>query len=157
MRELTERQEECLRLSATMTDKDIARELGLSPRTVSVHISEAMRRLEQPSRRAALRALLRENPQWGPTSIPAMAPAGLSQGVTDDRSGDLVDDLQAAPTGAFGLYSRLGAWRTPPRGTGVRAALIIGLAFVILLLVGGAVALMRVVYQVIESGQAWLN
>lgn len=157
MRELTERQRECLRLSATMTDKDIARVLDLSPRTVSVHISEAMRRLEQPSRRAALRALLRENPQWGPIPIPALDPAGVSQGVTDDRPGDLVDDPQTAPKGAFGLYYRLGSWRTPPRGSGVRAALIIGLAFMLLLLIGGAVALMRVVYQVFESGQAWLN
>ncbi len=35
---LTPRQEECLRLSANMTDKEMARALGISPKTVSLHI-----------------------------------------------------------------------------------------------------------------------
>lgn len=53
----TERQLECLRLSAVMTDKEIARHLKISESTVSHHISAAMRRLGQPTRRAALRSL----------------------------------------------------------------------------------------------------
>lgn len=37
---LTERQLQCLRLSATMTDKEIARALGISENTVDKHFRE---------------------------------------------------------------------------------------------------------------------
>ena len=56
---LTERQLECLRLSATMTDKDIGRHLCISHHTVSLHVREAMRRLQVSSRKAALRRAIR--------------------------------------------------------------------------------------------------
>ncbi len=55
--ELTQRQRECLVMSATMTDKEIARALGLSPHTVSLHIRKAMARLNAPSRKVAFRKL----------------------------------------------------------------------------------------------------
>lgn len=65
---LTDRQLQCLRLSATMTDKDIARHLGISHHTVSLHVREAMRRLEASSRKAALRRLA-SHPLYGSDAI----------------------------------------------------------------------------------------
>ncbi len=66
---LTDRQLQCLRLSATMTDKDISRHLGISHYTVSLHVREAMRRLDVQSRKAALRKLA-EDPLYDPPAIP---------------------------------------------------------------------------------------
>jgi len=42
---LSARQEECLRLTAFLTDKEIAVRLGLSEATVKKHVHEACRRL----------------------------------------------------------------------------------------------------------------
>jgi DNA-binding CsgD family transcriptional regulator len=106
---LTPRELQCLRLTAAMTDKEIARELGIAPKTVSLHVSRAMRKLGQRGRRAALRAL-GENPHPvsgpigtsaestaatpAPDADPGMAdgesdnvepPAGLSMSVPADR------------------------------------------------------------------------
>lgn len=54
---LTERQAQCLKLSSNMTDKEIARELNLSPHTVNLHIRNAMKKLGTSNRRAALRSI----------------------------------------------------------------------------------------------------
>ena len=51
---LTKRQEECLRLSATMTDKEIARALGISEETVQVHIKRVLAKLQAQDRTAAV-------------------------------------------------------------------------------------------------------
>jgi DNA-binding CsgD family transcriptional regulator len=56
---LTKRQIEVLRaVSEGRTDKEIARELGLSPRTVEMHVARILAALECPSRSAAVRAAL---------------------------------------------------------------------------------------------------
>ncbi|MDI1282410.1 helix-turn-helix transcriptional regulator [Brevundimonas sp.] len=110
---LTPRQEECLRLSANMTDKEMARVLGISPKTVSLHISESMRRLGVSSRRAA-RVRLGENPLWVSPPMadrPALRPAGPV------GAGDVPDQ----PPGFY---------RPPPSG-GVNTSAIIG-AFAVL-------------------------
>lgn len=57
---LSARQEECLRLTAFLTDKEIAARLGLSEATVKKHVHEACRRLGVNRRKAAL-ALLERN------------------------------------------------------------------------------------------------
>lgn len=57
---LSVRQEECLRLTAFLTDKEIAAQLGLSEATVKKHVHEACRRLGVNRRKAAL-ALLERN------------------------------------------------------------------------------------------------
>lgn len=104
---LTPRQEECLRLSANMTDKEMARTLGISPKTVSLHISEAMRRLEVGSRRAA-RLKLGENPLWAP---PPMAV-----------------ETGSVPVGRVGAGTNLdqppGFYRPPPQGGVITSAII---------------------------------
>lgn len=56
-RPLTERQRQCVALSATLTDKEIGRHLGISPGTVNKHMQEAMDRLDVNTRKSALRAL----------------------------------------------------------------------------------------------------
>ncbi|MDI6623321.1 MAG: helix-turn-helix transcriptional regulator [Brevundimonas sp.] len=100
---LTDRQLECLQLSATMTDKDIGRHLGISHHTVSLHIREAMRRLQVSSRKAALRRIAFE-PLYGSEAITAAA------GSRSDRSapGDPGDDMQGT------IWTRTGAWLLPP-------------------------------------------
>lgn len=57
---LSARQEECLRLTAFLTDKEIAVRLGLSEATVKKHVHEACRRMGVNRRKAAL-ALLERN------------------------------------------------------------------------------------------------
>jgi len=57
---LSARQEECLRLTAFLTDKEIAVRLDLSETTVKKHVHEACRRLGVNRRKAAL-ALLERN------------------------------------------------------------------------------------------------
>lgn len=65
---LTPMQLECLRLAAS-TDKEIARQLAISPDTVSSHIRAAMKRLGASNRREAM-ALLTVNPRYGSIEIP---------------------------------------------------------------------------------------
>jgi len=110
---LTPRQEECLRLSANMTDKEMARVLGISPKTVSLHISESMRRLGVNSRRAA-RLRLGENPLW---ESPPMAVAAVP-GSAEPVGAGVVPDYPP------------GFYRPPPPG-GVNTSAIIG-AFAVL-------------------------
>lgn len=110
---LTPRQEECLRLSANMTDKEIARVLGISPKTVSLHISESMRRLGVGSRRAA-RVSLGERPLWAP---PPMAGRTASGPV--------------GPVGAGAVPDLPPGFYRPPTQGGVNTSAIIG-AFAVL-------------------------
>lgn len=110
---LTPRQEECLRLSANMTDKEMARALGISPKTVSLHISESMRRLGVSSRRAA-RVRLGGKPLW--VSPPIAAPAAFGS---------------ADPVGAGGVPDHPPGFYRPPPSGGVNTSAIIG-AFAVL-------------------------
>lgn len=100
---LTDRQLQCLRLSATMTDKDIARHLGISHHTVSLHVREAMRRLESPSRKAALRRLA-AHPLYGSDAITAEPLPAPDRPAPDD----LVDDKDRA------IGTAVGSWLLPP-------------------------------------------
>ncbi|RYG08752.1 MAG: helix-turn-helix transcriptional regulator, partial [Caulobacteraceae bacterium] len=60
---LSARQEECLRLTAFLTDKEIAARLGLSEATIKKHVHEACRRLGVNRRKAALALLERNVPE----------------------------------------------------------------------------------------------
>ena len=112
MERLTKRQDECLRLSATMTDKEIARALGISENTVDKHFREILRKFGVNTRKAALRALASD----ASYATRAMAPepaAGLDRGVDADRSAGSLALAAPADDGLYGAYSRLGRWRTP--------------------------------------------
>ncbi len=126
---LTERQHECLRLSATMTDKDIGRHLAISHHTVSLHIREALRKLGASSRKAALRRLA-SDPLYAsevitPPPVPAPDPVA---------PGDPVDDAQPASETATNL------WPLPrPPERGLRIGLILLFAAVAALITVGIV------------------
>ena len=88
---LSARQEECLRLTAFLTDKEIAGRLGLSEATVKKHVHEACRRLGVNRRKAALALLERNVPD--PTKDPMAAPAAITfagpvLAESDDDSSD---------------------------------------------------------------------
>lgn len=125
---LTERQLECLRLSATMTDKDIGRHLCISHHTVSLHVREAMRRLQVSSRKAALRRLALD-PLYGSEAIPAPVDPGPDR----PAPGDPVDDT-ASTVGS------LSGWILPrPPRPSARLALIFVFAAVAALITVGIV------------------
>jgi len=73
---LSARQEECLRLTAFLTDKEIAARLDLSEATVKKHVHEACRRMGVNRRKAALALLERNVPD--PTKDPIAAPDVLA-------------------------------------------------------------------------------
>ncbi|WP_420470565.1 LuxR C-terminal-related transcriptional regulator [Brevundimonas sp. FT23042] len=139
---LTRRQEECLRLSATMTDKEIARALGISENTVDKHFREVLRKFGVSTRKAALRALASD----ASYAASAIAPERTLQpdaGVDADRvAGSPAPAGPADPT-LYGVYRRLGRWRTPG-SPAVRAAAIFGWAFgglILLIVLTGLVGL----------------
>lgn len=126
---LTDRQLECLRLCATMTDKDIGRHLGISHHTVSLHVREAMRRLNVSSRKAALRRLA-SNPLYGSEAIPDPphpAPDPSAPGDPDDD----VERLIGSPTANWFL--------PPPPRRGFRLGLVLIFAAVAALITVGIV------------------
>lgn len=130
---LTERQLECVRLSATMTDKDIGRHLGISHHTVSLHIREAMRRLQVSSRKTALRRLASE-PLYGSGAIALPSDPGPDQPAPGDPIGD-TDSIRGT-TPAWPLPS-------PPRRS-LRPGLILVFAAVAALITVGIVSVVSV-------------
>jgi len=127
---LSARQEECLRLTAFLTDKEIAARLGLSEATIKKHVHEGCRRLGVNRRKAALAILERNVP--GPTKHPIAkaAPVVVSgsvltesdDGITNQgassldvgRSGSSAGRIQ--PSGA----ERSGAGPSDARSVGRR-------------------------------------
>lgn len=127
---LTERQRECLRLSATMTDKDIGRHLKISHHTVSLHIREALRKLGVSSRKAALRHLacdpLYASDAITPPPIPTPDPA-----APGDQTGDTEQPIEATAN----------TWLLPsPPGRGARLGLIFVFAAVAAMITVGIVS-----------------
>lgn len=127
---LTTRQLECLRLSATMTDKDIARHLGISHHTVSLHVRQAMRRLSAPSRKAALRRIA-DDPLYASGAIPPPIEAAADRSAPDDLAGDAQLATQDRLPGAWLL--------PPPPRRSLRPALILVFAAVAALITVGIV------------------
>ena len=109
---LTKRQEECLRLSATMTDKEIARALGISENTVDKHFREILRKFGVNTRKAALRALA-SDASYATDAIPPDAFSPPDQCVDADRVAGSLASAAPVDNSLYGLYSRLGRWRTP--------------------------------------------
>ena len=144
---LTPRQLECLRLAATMTDKEIARHIGISPHTVSLHIGKAMRRLGVSSRRAALRALA-ENPLYASDPIPPPPAAASDQPVSE--GGKRLLQYGGPRRSLYGIYVALGAWRTPPRWFGTRVWLILAWALAWIIAIGAGVAVLQTVFEVTD-------
>ena len=112
---LSARQEECLRLTAFLTDKEIAAQLGLSEATVKKHVHEACRRLGVNRRKAAL-ALLERNvpdPPKDPIARPGAAafPDPVVAESDDGLSGHDASPLDVGRSGSS-------AGRVQPVGSG---------------------------------------
>lgn len=93
---LSARQEECLRLTAFLTDKEIAVRLGLSETTVKKHVHEGCRRLGVNRRKAALAILERKVPEATKDPMADNASAGVS-GSVDTESNDALSSQDASP------------------------------------------------------------
>ena len=130
-KKLSDRQRQCVLLSATMTDKEIGRELGVSPGTVNKHIQEAMERLGVNTRKNALRAL-------GYVAPPASDPVSPIV-VSGPTGGAETDDIATSEiTGSVASWSYL----PPPRGRGLRLAIVFAFFLVgSIVAIGGAAVL----------------
>lgn len=102
---LSARQEECLRLTAYRTDREIAALLGISEPTVKKHVHEACQRLGVNRRKAALAIL--DAGEVGTGIVETVAPS-LPAAV-------------AVPATRFG-------YRPPPRDAYARLLMMAGLA-----------------------------
>ncbi|CAN5227668.1 hypothetical protein BH10PSE1_BH10PSE1_33780 [soil metagenome] len=128
---LSARQEQCVRLTAFRTDKEIAAHLGISEATVKKHVHEACRRLGVNRRKAAL-AILDQNgprhpndPMVETIQTPPDRPLeGETEGADPDAS------VGPADTGAGDAPSAR-RYRSPPRGPLLRLILIAGIAVII--------------------------
>ena len=162
---LSARQEQCLRLTAFRTDKEIAVHLGISEATVKKHVHEACQRLKVNRRKAALALLEPIVPEQGRTS-PSPAPQGYPKhpmaGVVaeDDTSTGEGPHLEerntdpgnrggrAASTPALGSGlkddssgSRLG-YRSPPQSPILRVVLVVVMTLILAALVVTAVVML---------------
>lgn len=109
---LSARQEECLRLTAFLTDKEIAARLGLSEATVKKHVHEACRRMGVNRRKAALALLERNVP--GPKH-PIGGDGGSAVDISQERETDHgIEQYAASPLDVGGSGSRAG--RLQPDG-----------------------------------------
>ena len=110
---LSARQEECLRLTAFLTDKEIAARLGLSGATVKKHVHEGCRRLGVNRRKAALAILERNVPEATKDPIAKAGPVGISVSTTKETDdGNSIQGPSSLDVGRSGS----GAQRVqPPR------------------------------------------
>lgn len=112
-REPSARQEECLRLTAFLTDKEIAARLGLAEATVKKHVHEGCRRLGVNRRKAALAILERNVPEATKDPMAGPEPFGVS-GPVETESGDVVTNQNPSPLDLG--RSGSGAGRIQPPG-----------------------------------------
>lgn len=148
MEKLTDRQLECLRLSATMTDKEIARTLGISDNTVDKHMRAALLKLGVHSRKAALRKLASDPPYASDVLHPA-APAAQFEVVGAVSSGELRDS-PASSVWRRGPYALLGMAETPSKTGEATVWLILRRAAIWLLIVGAAVTVMQAAFTFLD-------
>lgn len=142
--QLSGRQEECLRMSAFMSDKEIARALSITEDTVGKHIGVAMRKLGVTNRKAALRAYMGANGPYPSPPVSAVDETVPALGVDVDQLADPQTGAAPEETGSYAWYRRLGKWRTPPRSVAFRTWIILGWFLIgcCILLIGLAVGQM---------------
>ena len=111
---LSARQEECLRLTAFLTDKEIAVRLGLAEATVKKHVHEACRRLGVNRRKAALALLERNVPEATKDPMAAEPSLGVSRSAVTEFD-DVSTNQDVAPLDVG--RPRSSAGRIQPAGT----------------------------------------
>lgn len=145
--QLSPRQLQCLQMSATMSDKEIAKALAISPHTVSQHIRDARAVLGAGSRREA-RRILTSNALPVSEGIPDLPEISPDQEVDADSL--TVADNYGSGRERFALYDRLGRWQKPPRILGSVSPLILVLALLVLLVLGGGLALLKLFFEAVQ-------
>lgn len=103
---LSARQEECLRLTAFLTDKEIAARLHLSEATVKKHVHEACRRMGVNRRKAALALLERNVP--GPKDPIGGGDLSAVDASLDRESDHGIEKSAASPVDLGGSRGRAG-------------------------------------------------
>ncbi|WP_167765339.1 MULTISPECIES: helix-turn-helix transcriptional regulator [unclassified Brevundimonas] len=128
---LSPRQRDCIEMAARgLTDKEIAAQLDMSPRTVGAHLSEAYARLGVSNRRDAMRALGID--YVGQTLPMAEPPASVPP---DLASADTVD-------GGPRVWKAVFAALPEPPGRRMRLMLILLVAIGVAVLLAGIVLIM---------------
>ena len=153
---LTPREVQCVKLAGDgLSDKEIRRRLGMgSERTVQAHLARAYAKLGVHDRRAAAEALGNEYLELliripEETTPPSYQEA---EAVETDYDGD-----RTPMRSFYDRYVHLGRWRQPPRWGGGRSLLILCAAGLLVLALGGAMALLKVVFEVVELFRHWLG
>jgi DNA-binding CsgD family transcriptional regulator len=143
---LSARQEQCLRLTAFRTDKEIAAHLGISEATVKKHVHEACQRLGVNRRKAALALLdpIVPDTSDGPAVDPKQA-VEASGPTTDEGKPDRTG-ISAAVDPSEG--ARLG-YKPPPRNPGLRIALIVGLTIILAAFVATTVVMLGEMHEAV--------
>ena len=154
---LTRREIQCVLLAGEgLTNKEIAQKLrpsgaGMSYRTVGNHLSNAYQKLGTTNREAAA-ALIARNYTDRPIPMGNHPGSDRDERITGSPRG-AAGDSKPISRGAYGVYRRLGIWRTPPRWGGSRAGLIIIWACVGLLMLSVVLGLVTVFGSVQRAGE----
>lgn len=133
---LTRREVQCVRLAGeSLSNKDIARRLALSPRTVNNHLSNAYAKLGTSDRFAAAALVAHEYPDYSRFTPIPMAPSPQTAPAAPLPDGD------PDGGGREGAPSRTWPLPPPPRGA-VRLLLALVIAAVAAIIVSGIVMMM---------------
>ncbi|CAN5125775.1 hypothetical protein BH09PSE1_BH09PSE1_28680 [soil metagenome] len=134
---LSARQEQCVRLTAFRTDKEIAAHLGISEATVKKHVHEACQRLGVNRRKAALAILDQKGPGYpnDPMAEPVQVRSDRpSEGEPVDGQGrgtTAGPELGESGDSGSGGLDAVPGYRAPPRGPLFRLTMIAVIAVVI--------------------------
>jgi len=133
---LTQREAECVLLAGEgLSDKEIRARLGIgSERTVQGHLSRAYAKLGAHDRRTAAKLLGKDYAEL-PVPIPTAPDFTASvqaSVISDDLGGD-----EGGRRSFYEHYQSLGRWRRPPRWLGGRSLLILAIAGLIVVGLGG--------------------
>ncbi len=131
-KELSRRQRECLELSATLHDDEIATRLGISVHTVRKYIGEARQRLGVQDRKAA-RRILPQSEGGAKEGLPNPEP----ETPEIDLSGIRSDDTD--PETVRGCFARL----PPPPSILIRIVIMVVVAVVVATALNGVIGVMR--------------
>ncbi len=148
---LTPREREILLLvSHRLGDKEIAQQLGLSPRTVQNHLHRADEKLGVSDRLQAAR-VLSNSYSGGSFPLSPSPVVSAERGVLAGSPEDVEGGRTPWPTPFYRSYASLRTWRRPRKIGGSVLWLIVGWAFAWILIAVVAATLMRPVLEMIHA------
>lgn len=143
---LTPRQLECLQLSATLHDQQIADRLGISIHTVRQHIEEAKARLGVQDRKAA-RRLLPQSEGGQNDGMGSSSEVPIDEAVAEAFQPVQADEVPGERRSVYDVYADLGRWREVPKIAGTRLPVILLVAGISI----GIVALLGMLQSAMET------